>query len=304
MGLVNHALPPMEREVGPPYAFPDDIVKLGPGEVNRPSPWSELTPVQREFQATKMAIHAAMVDRMDREIGKVIAQLKAMGAFENTLIVFASDNGASAEIMVRGDGHDPKAPMGSAQTYLCLGPGWSSAANTPLRRHKTWVHEGGINTPFIAHWPKGITARGELRHNPAHLIDVVPTALELAGTTHPKTWKDQPVPAPPGRSLVPAFARDGAVKHDYLWWLHEDNRAIRVGDWKLVAAKGDPWELYDLGRDRGESQNLAAKYPDKARELEQLWTARFEEFAAQARKDAPKDAAPPKAKASRGKKKQ
>jgi arylsulfatase len=272
--------------------------------VNRPLPWNELNDVQREFQATKMAIHAAMVDRMDREIGKVIAQLKAMGAFENTLIVFASDNGASAEIMVRGDGHDPQAPMGSAQTYLCLGPGWSSAANTPLRRHKTWVHEGGINTPFIAHWPKGITARGELRHNPAHLIDVVPTALELAGTMHPKTWKDQPVPAPPGRSLVPAFARDGAVKHDSLWWLHEENRAIRVGDWKLVAAKGDPWELYDLSRDRGESQDLATKYPDRVRELEKLWTAHFEEFAAQARKDAPPDTAPPKAKASRGKKKQ
>jgi arylsulfatase A-like enzyme len=295
MGLVNHALPAMERTVGPPYDFPEDILKLGPGEVNRPLPWSELNDTQREFQATKMAIHAAMVDRMDREIGRVIAQLKQMGAFENTLIVFASDNGASAEIMVRGDGHDPSAPPGSAATYLCLGPGWSSAANTPLRRHKTWVHEGGINTPFIAHWPKGITARGELRHNPAHLIDVVPTALEIAGLTHPKTWKGQLVPAPPSRSLVPAFARDGAVKHDYLWWLHEDNRAIRVGDWKLVAAKGDPWELYDLSRDRGESQNLAEKYPDKARELEKLWTTRWEEFSALARKDAPPETAAPKA---------
>jgi arylsulfatase A-like enzyme len=295
MGLVNHALPPMEREVGPPYAFPDDIVKLGPGEVNRPLPWSELNEVQRQFQATKMAIHAAMVDRMDGEIGRVIAQLKQMGAFENTLIVFASDNGASAEIMVRGDGHDPQAPPGSAATYLCLGPGWSSAANTPLRRHKTWVHEGGINTPFIAHWPKGIRVRGELRHNPTHLIDVVPTALDLAGLSHPKTWKDQPVPTPPGRSLVPAFVKDNTVTHDALWWLHEDNRAIRVGDWKLVAAKGDPWELYDLSRDRGESQNLAAKYPDKARELEKLWTTRWEEFSALARKDAPAEAAAPKA---------
>ncbi len=160
MGIANTTLSALEREVGPPYAFPDAMEKLGPGEVNRPLPWSELTDEQRRFQATKMAIHAAMVDRMDQEIGRVIAQLKAMGAFDNTLILFASDNGASAEIMVRDGGHDPAAAPGSAATYLCLGPGFSSACNTPLRRHKTWVHEGGISTPLIVHWPAGIAARG------------------------------------------------------------------------------------------------------------------------------------------------
>jgi arylsulfatase A-like enzyme len=187
MGLVTHPLPPMERDVGPPYAFPDDVAKLGPDEVNRPIPWAQLNDAQRRFQATKMAIHAAMVDRMDQEIGRVLAQLRAMGAFENTLILFASDNGASAEMMVRGDGHDPAAPMGSAKSFLCLGPGWSSSSNTPLRRHKTWVHEGGISTPLIAHWPAGIAARGELRHTPAHLIDIMPTVLELAGVRKPAT---------------------------------------------------------------------------------------------------------------------
>ena len=160
MGIVNTTLSALEREVGPPYAFPDAIKKLGPGEVNRPLPWSELTDEQRRFQATKMAIHAAMVDRMDQEIGRIIAQLKAMNAFENTLIFFASDNGASAEIMVRDGGHDPAAPPGSAKSYLCLGPGFSSACNTPFRRHKTWVHEGGISTPLIVHWPAGISAQG------------------------------------------------------------------------------------------------------------------------------------------------
>jgi arylsulfatase A-like enzyme len=224
-----------------------------------------------------MAIHAAMVDRMDREIGRVIAQLKAMGAFENTLIVFASDNGASAEIMVRGGGHDPKAPPGSAQTYLCLGPGWSSASNTPFRRHKTWVHEGGIASPFIVHWPAGIRARGELRRTPAHLIDVVPTVLELAGATKPATIQGHPVPPAPGRSLVPAFAADVTVPRDFLWWEHEGNRAVRVGDWKLVALKGGGWELYDLARDRGEQHNLAAAQPGKVRELEAIWTRHFEE---------------------------
>ncbi|MFM9168223.1 MAG: sulfatase-like hydrolase/transferase, partial [Verrucomicrobiota bacterium] len=160
MGLTNTALSAVEREVGPPYAFPEAIAKLGPGEVNRPLAWDSLNDEQRRFQATKMAIHAAMVDRMDREIGRIIAQLKAMGAFENTLILFASDNGASAEIMVRDGGHDPQAEMGSAATYLCLGPGFSNAANTPHRRHKTWVHEGGISTPLVAHWPAGIAAKG------------------------------------------------------------------------------------------------------------------------------------------------
>jgi arylsulfatase len=146
MGLVTTALSALEREVGPPYHFPDAFEKLGPGEINRPLPWTELTEEQRRFQATKMAIHAAMIDRMDLEIGRYLDQLRSMGAFENTLIFVASDNGASAEIMVRHGGHDPMAAPGSEKSYLCLGPGFSSAANTPFRRHKTWVHEGGKQT--------------------------------------------------------------------------------------------------------------------------------------------------------------
>ena len=189
-GLIHHALPAMEREIGPPYHNPEALVKLGPGELNRPLPWAELSEEQREFQATKMAIHAAMIDRMDQAIGLVVKQLQAMHAFEDTLILFASDNGASAEIMVRGGGHDPQAPLGSAATYPCLGPGWSSVANTPFRRHKTWVHEGGISTPLIAHWPRGIAARGELRHQPGHMIDIVPTVLELCELKPPVRLND------------------------------------------------------------------------------------------------------------------
>jgi arylsulfatase len=271
MGLLNTTLSALEPDIGPPYAFPDAIARLGPGEVNRPLPWDELTAEQHRFQATKMALHAAMIDRMDQEIGRVLNQLKAMGAFDNTLICFASDNGASAEIMVRHGGHDPRAAPGSAASYLCLGPGFSSAANTPFRRHKTWVHEGGISSPLIVHWPKGITAKNELRHTPAHVIDFVPTVLELTGIEKPGTWKGEPIPPAPGRSLVPAFARDQGIARDSLWWLHEGHRAIRIGDWKLVAAKGDPWELYDLKIDRAEQQNLAPRLPEKVRELEQAW---------------------------------
>ena len=283
MGLSNTALSAVEREVGPPYAFPEAIAKLGPGEVNRPLAWDSLNDEQRRFQATKMAIHAAMVDRMDREIGRIIAQLKAMGAFENTLILFASDNGASAEIMVRDGGHDPKAEMGSAATYLCLGPGFSNACNTPHRRHKTWVHEGGISTPLVAHWPVGIAAKGELRRTPAHVVDFVPTVLELAGVQKPTEWKGQPIPPAPGRSLAPALRADVNVERPGLWWLHEENRAIRVGDFKLVAAKGDAWALYDLSVDRAEQNDLSAKMPDKAKELADLWQKQTDEFSALAR---------------------
>ena len=278
MGIVNTTLSALERNVGPPYAFPDAIKQLGPGEVNRPLPWGELTEEQRRFQATKMAIHAAMVDRMDQEIGRIIAQLKAMKAYENTIIFFASDNGASAEMMIRDGGHDPQAPPGSAKSYLCLGPGFSSACNTPFRRHKTWVHEGGISTPLVVHWPAGISAKGELRHTPSHVIDFVPTVLELVGVQKPKEWKGEPIPEAPGRSLVPAFAKDVTIPHESLWWYHEGNRALRVGDWKLVAAKGDPWELYNLRTDRAEQNSLATKMPEKVTELERTWQEQTDRY--------------------------
>ncbi len=284
MGIVQTGLSPLEADVGPPYHFPESLEKLGPGEINRPLPWEQLTSEQRRFQATKMAIHAAMIDRMDQEIGRILQQLKAMGAFEDTLIFFASDNGASAEIMVRSGGHDPSAPPGSAASYLCLGPGFSSTGNTPFRRHKTWVHEGGISTPLIAHWPRGITARNQLRHTPAHVIDIFPTILELTGIEKPSQWMGEPVPEAPGRSLVAAFAEDVTIPRDSLWWLHEGNRAIRVGDWKLVAADGDPWALYDLKTDRAEQHDLAAVKPDKAKELADLWEQKKDEFTALARK--------------------
>jgi arylsulfatase len=282
-GLTRTTLSAVEREVGPPDAQPGVLEKLGPAEVNRPLPWKELNDEQRRFQATKMAIHAAMVDRMDREIGRVIAQLKAMGAYQNTLILFASDNGASAEMLVRDGGHDQQAEPGSAATYLSLGPGWSGACNTPHRRHKTWVHEGGISTPLIAHWPAGITAKGELRHTPGHVIDIVPTVLELAGVQKPKEWKGEPIPPAPGQSLVPAFSKDEIIARDNLWWLHEGHRAVRVGDWKLVAVRGGPWELYDLKTDRAEQHDLAVKRPEKVKELEAAWQRQTDSFTALAR---------------------
>jgi arylsulfatase len=140
------------------------------------------------------------------------------------------------------------------------------------------VHEGGIATPFIVHWPRGIAARNELRHNPAHLIDVVPTLLEITGARKPEHWNGARIPQSPGKSLLPAFARDSTVEHEYLWWLHEGNRAIRIGDWKLVAARDEGWQLFDLRRDRSESHDLAAERPDQVRTLAEQWNRHLEEF--------------------------
>jgi arylsulfatase len=287
------SLAAIERDLGPPYPYPDALKKLGPHELSRPLPWQGLTADQRDFQARKMAVHAAMVDRMDREIGRVLDQVRAMGAWDDTLVLFLSDNGASAEIMVRGDGHDPHAACGTGASFVCIGPGWSSLANTPFRRHKTWVHEGGIATPLIVRWPRGIAARGALRHTPGHVIDLLPTILEVAGGKRLDEWDGKPVPPAPGKSLVPLFATEGAVAHDSLWWLHEGNRALRVGNWKIVAAgKDSPWELYDLTSDRSEARDLAGDRPDKVRELAAVWTRQLEEYAALAARDRRPEAKP------------
>lgn len=288
-GIVNCPLSKLESETIPSWNLAETRLQeeIGLGEVGHAVPWASLTPQQSQFQPVKMAIHAAMVHRMDREIGRVLDQLVAMNAFEDTLVLFLSDNGASAEQIIRGDRHDPRLPPGSAGTFLSLGPGWSSAANTPLRLHKSWVHEGGISTPFIAHWPRGIRARNELRHSPAHLIDIAPTILQLAGGTWPGEFGGLAVPPPPGKSLLPVFRKDWSVRHDYFWWFHDGNRAIRVGDWKLVADHAKPWELFNISSDRAEQINLATRYPERVAGLDREWTRRLEEFRVLATREQP-----------------
>jgi arylsulfatase len=286
MGLLDCDLSALETNVIPSWNFPKEKleVMIGPGEASRAVPWEDLTEQQKEFQATKMAIHAAMIDRMDQEIGRVLDQVKRMGALENTIIFFVSDNGASAEQIIRGDMHDRSALPGSARSYLCLGPGWSTAANTPFRLHKSWVHEGGISSPLIVHWPAGLAARGELRHDPCHFIDIVPTVLDLTGCSgFSAQWNGETAVPLPGTSLAPAFARDDAIAHDFIYFHHGQNRAIRVADWKLVAkgARG-PWELYDLKADRCESRDLADQYPEKVREMAALWQKCENKFREQA----------------------
>ncbi len=282
MGIINSPLSERDPKIIPPWNFkPERLEKqIGPGEVPYAVAWDSLSEKEKELQATKMAIHAAMIHRMDAEIGRIVRQLKDMGEYDNTIIMFVSDNGASAEQIIRGDGHDKSAPPGSAKSYLCLGPGWSTASNTPFRLHKHWNHEGGISSPLIVHWPNGISARGELRHDPSHFIDFVPTAIELAGGKLPKTRNGRKIPPKDGMSMVPAFKKDGALGEKTLWWCHQGNRAIRVGDWKLCARRRtrDNWELYNLTNDRCEMNNLADKHPDKVKSLEGKWQSIAQRF--------------------------
>lgn len=273
----------LEPQIGTPYTHHFEAAKeiLGPGELNAEVPWNALTDRQKDFQAAKMAIHAAMIDNMDQNVGRILKQLRQSGDLENTVIFVLSDNGASAEIMVRGDGHDPDASPGSAASYLCLGAGWSSAANTPFRRHKTWVHEGGISTPLIVHWPAGIQPSNEWRTASGHVIDLAPTILGLAGGIWPTNHKNHPVPSTPGRDFSSTFASDQPLDRESLWWLHEGNRALRSDGWKLVAAKNQPWELYNLEQDRAEMTNLAIEFPNRVKQLSKLWHDHTEEFVRQ-----------------------
>ena len=279
-GIVDCGLSALDPKFTPRYLKPELVSSIGTGEVTHALDWDALTKEQQMFQASKMAIHAAMVDRMDREIGSVLNQVRDMGAWENTLTLFLSDNGADATLLVRGDGHDREASPGSAGSFLCIGPGWASASNSPFRRHKIWEHEGGISTPLILHWPAGIRDHGKLRHSPAHVVDFVPTALELAGVPGPSVWEGHQRPPLPGKSLAPLLKQDVLIKRDALYWSHEGNRALRVDDWKLVseAENANAWELYNLKTDRIESKNQAASNPDRVRSMAALWEKLDEQF--------------------------
>ena len=289
MGLIDCSLAPLEPNMWTSWNTPDAelTAKIGPGEISRAVPWSTLTPEQKKLQRAKMAIHAAMISRMDAEIGKLLKQVEVMGQLDNTVVLFLSDNGASSEQLIRGDGHDSSAPLGSARTHLGLGPGWASCSNAPFRLHKSWVNEGGIASPLIVQWPNGFKDRNRLRHDPCHFVDVLPTLVDLAG------GKSEAPSGPglAGRNIASAFAKDGSVSRDFLYFNHNHNRAIRVGDWKLIATGDDgPWELYDLARDRAEQKNLAGAQPDRVRELAARWKQLDDGFLRQ------RESAPPSAK--------
>ncbi len=225
--------------------------------------WDSVPEVEKKRFDDIMAIYAAMIHAMDRSVGTLVEGLRQRGELDNTLILFLSDNGGNAESGPNGR-YEGKQP-GGPDSNVFLGQNWATLNNTPFRKWKHYVHEGGSATPLIAHWPAGIATslRGKLNHQPGHLIDVMPTAVELAGAKYPAQFGGQTIEAMEGVSLTPAFAGKSFVRSQPIFFNHEDNRAVRDGSWKLVALKGKPWELYDISADRTEMHDLAAQQPER-----------------------------------------
>ncbi len=212
----------------------------------------------------RMAVYAAQIDRMDRNVGKVLSKLRELGVERDTLVLFLSDNGGCAEPVNRGTSG---APAGDRESFLSYGLPWANASNTPFRLYKHWVHEGGIATPLIAHWPAVIQRRGEITPAVGHVIDLMATCLDAAGVEYPREHDGRPVMPLEGKSLVPIFRTGTRTEHEAIYWEHEGNRAVREGRWKLVSRHPGPWELYDLGADRTELNNLAAAHPDRVKAM-------------------------------------
>ena len=233
--------------------------------------WESLPPAEQDRFDHIMAIYAAVIEHMDRTVGRLVDALKQRGVFDNTLILFLSDNGGNAESGPRGllEGDPP----GSPTSEVYEGQSWATLSNTPFRRYKHYNHEGGIATPLIAHWPARIKIGGQLRFQVGHLVDLMPTCVELAGAKYPAEVNGHAIQPMEGRSLVPAFD-DHHINRNPLYWEHEGNAAIRIGDWKLVRfGRQGAWELYNLKTDRTELHNLAATEPTRAKQLAAEWDA-------------------------------
>ncbi len=263
----------------------------------------------KAWEARCMEVYAAMVDCMDQGIGRVIDRLKKNGQFENTLILYLQDNGGCAEAMGRNkpsqarankatlsglsatllqpdmipkqtrDGYPVRQGKGvmpgAADTYVGYGRSWANVSNTPFREYKHWQHEGGISTPLIAHWPAGISAKcnGKLEAGAGHLIDVMATCVDLTNATYPQEFNNTPIQPLEGISLRSSFDGVSINRQTPLCWEHEGNRAIRMGQWKLVSKYPGDWELYDIEVDRTEMVDLAKLHSARVAEMSALWEA-------------------------------
>ena len=245
----------------------------------------------KKWEANRMATYAAMVEHLDRGVGRILDQLIAKGVDTNTLVIFFSDNGACDEVIQPGwydvpsrtrDGRVVK--VGNANHSVFAGPNdvwqsygvpWANVSDTPFRLYKHFTHEGGIASPFIARWPAKIKNRGSISREIGHVTDIMATLVDVSGAHHPSNYKGHSVQALEGVSLTPILSGAVNQSHHPLFWEHEGNRAVRLGKWKLVARYKQDWELYDTEADRTESSNLAAKYPEKVKEM----TALYEKWA-------------------------
>ncbi len=273
--------------------------------------WEETE--QKEWYSSLMEVYAAMVDNMDQGIGRILGVLEDKGIKDNTLVFFLQDNGGCAEEFGFRESIEPNhkdvnpdalQPMGKdefqtemvpkytrdgrpvlsgiglepggANTYLGYGKPWANASNTPFRMYKHWVHEGGIATPLIVHWPAGISSKNEFRNDPGHLIDIMATCLDVADVEYPKTYNDNSIIPMEGISLKPSF-ENKSLEERAIFWEHEGNKAVRFGNYKLVSKWNETaeyaWELYNMDADRSETNDLATEMPSKVQELESMWMA-------------------------------
>ncbi len=259
--------------------------------------WAGLSADEKALLCAKFETHAAMVDRMDQGLGDVFETLEKTGELDNTLIFFLSDNGASPESSrkpgydrpsetpdgrtIRFTGKIPTEEMGNDDTWAGLGPEWANAANTPLRYWKKESYNGGCQTPFIVHWPKGLkTEAGSITDAFCHVTDIQATVLAATGVSYPQEFKGKALKTPPGKSLLPIFNGAESAGHEYVFFEHLGGAAARLGDWKIVRKKPtEPWALYDFSKDRTETVNVANAHPERIAEMSAAWEKWWREIA-------------------------
>ncbi|MBO0706994.1 MAG: sulfatase-like hydrolase/transferase, partial [Candidatus Dormibacteraeota bacterium] len=257
----------------------------------RVAPWDGCA--EKEWEARRMAVYAAQVARMDHGIGRIVGALERTGQLNNTLLVFLSDNGGCAEGQPYGliadlewvrpslrattrdgrlvlRGNRPDLAPGDEATFSSYGIAWANVSNAPFREYKHWVHEGGIATPFVVHWPAGGLPAGQVQHQPFQLPDVMATILDATGVAYPAEYEGRTPIQPSGRSMLTAWRGDDIPTHD-LFWEHEGNAAVRRGPWKLVRKFPGAWELYNLDVDRAELTDRSHENIDLVRELAAAW---------------------------------
>lgn len=239
---------------------------------DRAQAWDQAKAIDENWQQLRMEVYAAMIDSVDQNIGRLLDTLDQLEVADHTLVLFLTDNGGCAETP---GGNDPQQVPGPKEYYSHVGPGWATASNTPFRRYKQYCHEGGIATPLVARWPNAIQP-GKRTDQVGHIIDFLPTFLEMSGAAYPDNHPafGKPTISLEGKSLLPVLRGQRRVPHQYLYWNWSSNRAVRKGDWKLVWDKHvKTWELYDVSQDRTEAHDLAADHADLVADLSGKWHA-------------------------------
>ena len=258
LGIVDKGCPLSPR--------PDDV-----------KAWDSLTPAEQDRFDHIMSIYAACVDHLDQAVGRLVANLRQRGVLDNTMILFLSDNGAESASH-SNKMHDPNGSLegdspGDAKSVVYQGASWATLSDTPFRLYKRFSHEGGISTPLIAHWPAHIAAKGELRTQPGHIVDLMATCVDVSGAKYPAEFNGKQIIPMEGKSLLPVF-ENKPIERDAIYWEHEGNAAVRAGDLKLArVGREGAWELYDMKTDRAELRNLAPEKPDMVKELFAKWEA-------------------------------